>query len=258
MKKARIDYFGTQITNFKNDSMNLFNFLKDLTGMKNERILPTKSSDREIAEEFSDFYVNKVLNIRKNIKNTKTLMEMKVYTGKNSKISSLNKRGFTDFQTIDMEKLKLVCSSLKKKTCSLDPIPTKILFEHMDILQNVILNIINAIITDSKFPDWLKHAVITPILKQSNLNPDEMKHFRPVSSIPFLCKIIEKVLYNQLDEYLEENKLYAYYQSAYRKHYSCESVLAKFTDDIQKMNNNGDDAVLILLDSSAAFDTVDH
>ena len=128
----------------------------------------------------------------------------------------------------------------------------------MEILECIFLKIVNTTIKDSQFPDPLKQAEVTPILKQSTLDPEELKSFRPVSSTPFPSKPIERVMYNQLDEYLEKNNLYAFYQSAYRKHYSCESALAKLTDDLQKMNNSGNDSVLILLDSSAAFDTVDH
>jgi hypothetical protein len=157
-----------------------------------------------------------------------------------------------------MDELKSICSSLSKKTCSLDPAPTKIIMENFDILSPTILQIVNKTILESTFPDSLKHAVVTPILKQPALNPEELKNYRPLSSIPFLSKIIEKDIYDQLDNYLETNNLYAYHQSAYRKNYSCESALVELIDDLQRITGNEEEAVLILLDSSAAFDTVDH
>ena len=165
---------------------------------------------------------------------------------------------FTTFRCITIEELKTVLQMINKKTCSLDPAPTKIIFDHMETLKCVFLQMVNTTIKYSEFPDPLKQAEVTPILKQSKLDPEELKSFRPVSSIPFASKLIERVMYTQLDEHLEENNLYAFYQSAYRKHYSCESALTKLTDDLQKINNSGDDSVLVLLDCSSAFDTVDH
>ena len=255
LKTARINFFSTNIAKYKNESKNLFNCLKDLTGTKNETIIPSRASNSEIAEEFSDFYVAKVSNIRETIQATRNLNTAPISFDINTSTQTV----FSSFKLISMDELKGICSSLNKKTCSLDPAPTKIIIENFDILSPAILQIVNKTILDSTFPNTIKHAVVTPILKQSSLNPEELKNYRPVSSIPFVSKIIERAIYDQLDNYLETNNLYPYFQSAYRKNYSCESALVELMDDLQKkVIVNEEETVLILLDSSAAFDTVDH
>ena len=128
----------------------------------------------------------------------------------------------------------------------------------LDTLCPIILRIVNSIISQSEFPKALKHAVITPILKNPKLDPELYNNFRPVSSLPFLSKVSEKAIHDQLTEYLQRNCLYSRFQSAYRKNHSCETALTKLVDDLQKLTFNRNNVLLIMLDSSAAFDTVDH
>ena len=70
----------------------------------------------------------------------------------------------------------------------------------------------------------------------------------------FLCGQINV----QYSVHVETNNLHAQYQSSYRTNYSCETALMKITNDIEQNLNSDENTVLVLLDSSAAFDTVDH
>ena len=107
-------------------------------------------------------------------------------------------------------------------------------------------------------PVALKTALITPLLKKSNLNSDDFKNFRPVSNLPFISKVLEKVVAVQLVDYINDNDLGESLQSAYKRHHSTESALLKVHNDILKVVDNRRTVVLLLLDLSAAFDTVDH
>ena len=87
-----------------------------------------------------------------------------------------------------------------------------------------------------------------------------MKNHYPLADLNliFLSKVIEKVVANQLITYLDENSLYDQFQSAYRKRHSTETALIKVHNDIALAIDKGQSAILVLLDLSAAFDTVDH
>ena len=127
---------------------------------------------------------------------------------------------------------------MKKKSCLLDPTPTSIIVSCIDILCPVYERIINSSIANSVFPKELKHAIVTPILKSATLDPESFKNYRPVSTFPFLAKIEEKVLHDQLNHYVEENNLYPESQSSYREFHSCETALVRMSDDIQKLLYN--------------------
>ena len=85
-----------------------------------------------------------------------------------------------------------------------------------------------------------------------------MKNYRPVSNLPFISKVLEKVVAKRLDDHMLDNNLYSSVQSAYRERHSTETALLKVQSDILTALNSGSGAVLLMLDLSAAFDTIDH
>jgi hypothetical protein len=106
-------------------------------------------------------------------------------------------------------------------------------------------------------PLLYKHAYIRPLLKKNGLDHEKLDHFRPVSSLPFLSKLIEKVVASQLINHLEINNMMDVYQSAYRRAHSCETALLSVFNDLISAIDSKQVAILTLIDLSAAFDTVD-
>ena len=226
-----------------------------LTGHKKDKILPQNRCESDLAEELSTFYKEKIENIRNNILISNNL-------GSTSTMSSHNQfnneNGFSKFNLISEEDLTSILSTVKKKSCRLDPIPCDLLTKALDFIKPIIIEIINKSIAESNFPTPLKHAHVTPALKDPKLDPNVLNHLRPISRLPYLSKIIEKFMYNQLNTYIESNKLHSTVQSSYRRNHSCETAILKITDDMQKSIQQGHNVVMVLLDSSAAFDTIDH
>jgi hypothetical protein len=107
-------------------------------------------------------------------------------------------------------------------------------------------------------PNCETAAVITLILKKSELDPDNPFTYRPVSNLMFLSKLIERLVCRQLATYLEEHRLLASQQSAYREHHSTETATQKIASDVFDAMDRRDVTILALIDFSAAFDTVDH
>ena len=109
------------------------------------------------------------------------------------------------------------------------------------------------------FPTFLKTALVTPVLKKNTLDSDDMSNYRPISNLAFLAKLIEKCVYKQLVSYLDEHKLFSDIQSGYRAFHSCETALVKIHNDLlAHAKNSNHHSLLVLLDLSAAFDTVNH
>ena len=90
------------------------------------------------------------------------------------------------------------------------------------------------------------------------IDKEVFKNYRPVANIPFLSKVIEKIAATQAYNYRETYNLIPSMQSAYRKHHSTETTLLRMTNDILRKIDRRQDVVLVLLDLSVAFDTIDH
>ena len=101
-------------------------------------------------------------------------------------------------------------------------------------------------------------ALLRPLLKKPGLDVEDMNSFRPVSNLSFLSKIVERAMLDQLLPFLEENRIIPKNQSAYRQFHSTETALCKIHNDLVTNACSGKVSLLVLLDLSAAFDTVDH
>ena len=101
--------------------------------------------------------------------------------------------------------------------------------------------------------DNLKHATITPLLKNADLDFNKYENFRPVSNLTFINKLTERVVLKRL---LNHNNLNIPNQHRYKKNHSTETVLLKLVNDIRINFDKSNVTVLLLLDLSAAFDTV--
>ena len=107
-------------------------------------------------------------------------------------------------------------------------------------------------------PVCLKAASVTPLLKKSSLNREDLKNYRPVSNLPYLSKLIEKVVVKRLNAHMTTHNRHEYFQSAYRSFHSTETALLRVHNDLLQAVDNKQCIYLVLLDQSAAFDTVEH
>ena len=96
------------------------------------------------------------------------------------------------------------------------------------------------------------------MIKKPGLDPEILKNYRPVANLSFLFEIIEKAIASQIHDHLINNDIVDNFQSAYKAGHSCETALLRVYNDIVTTIGRGNGAMLVLLDLSAAFDTIDH
>ena len=165
---------------------------------------------------------------------------------------------FSGFELCSQEDLRKIIKSSPSKTCDLDPAPTFLVKDHIDVMLPFLTKLCNATILEGGLPQSQRTAIVVPRLKGAGLDPADVKSHRPISNLSFMSKVIEKVIFHQLVVYLDSNNLVPKYQSGFRKHHSTESATLRVLSDIYSAIDNGKIALLALLDVSAAFDTVDH
>jgi retron-type reverse transcriptase len=117
---------------------------------------------------------------------------------------------------------------------------------------------INTSLLTGEFPSVFKTGCVIPIIKKPTIDADVLGNYRPITNLSFLSKVLERIVAIQLHDHLALNNLYPKLQSAYRKDHSTESALLKVQNDLLVALDNGHEALLVLLDFTAAFDTIDH
>ena len=153
------------------------------------------------------------------------------------------------------QEINPICST---KSCELDPIPTKLLRNHIDVLGPTILKIINILITNGIISTNMKEALIRLLLKKLNLVLCQFKNFRPVSNLLFVSKLVERAVCDQQLEHAMKTGKRDDLQSAYRLGHSTEPALLKEKTNILDAMDKQRVTCLVLLDLSVAFNTVLH
>ncbi len=157
----------------------------------------------------------------------------------------------------EAEVSKLLHSS-HPTTCPLDPIPSHLLQAISPALLPALTHIINTSLLTGIFPTAFKQARVTPLLKKTTLNTSLLENYRPVSFLPFIAKTLELVVFNQVSLFLSQNNKLDAKQSGFRSGHSTETALLSVTEALRIAKADSKSSVLILLDLSAAFDTVNH
>ena len=131
-----------------------------------------------------------------------------------------------------------------KKTCILDPMPTSLVINCIDVRLPVITKIINLSLESGSFASNWKCALVNRLLKKSGLDL-VLKNYKPVSNLQFVSKLTERAVFNPLDEHMMANDIYPLFQSAYRQYHSTETALLRVMNDILlKMNAVTHDVLL--------------
>lgn len=160
------------------------------------------------------------------------------------------------FNYVFPEDIVRAVHSVKSKVMGHDQITGVIVDTALEAILPALVHIFNFSLQSSVFPYQWKKAVVKPIPKIKN--PQIYSDVRPVSILPFLSKVLEKIIHSQVTKYLNDHKILNDLQSGFRKDHSTTTALIKVTDDIRFAMDKREVTSLILFDYSKAFDRVHH
>ena len=250
--KKRCDYYQNAIRSSSNSQKELYKVTSNLLDTRKKSILPYTENPEHLAAKFNDFFVEKIEKIR-------TDMEKPIQPLRDiSTDQTLNNvPTFCFFKTVTEDEVRKQVKGMKIKTCPRDPIPASLLKTSIDSIIPCYVELINTSLRTGSM-EGLKESVVTPILKKAGLDPDVLSNYRPICSGLFVDKLIQTNVLCQLDGHMTENSLHIPHQSGYKPNHSCETVLLKVLNDTLMALDSGLCTIELLLDLSAAFDTVDH
>ena len=246
---ARRDYFKNLITKNRDKPRNLWTAMDRVLGRQLVHSLPTYDSLAEITTSFLVFFNDKI---------TKLISKLPAPTIDPYSQPPDPAPILSSFAPATVEEVTALISKCSDSTCLLDCIPTKLLKSCVDILSTPLTTLINMSLREGVFPDTFKLAHLKPLLKKPGLSSDDMSNYRPISNLSNISKILERVIYTRLSEHIHSFTTYSVFQSAYRRFFSTETALLKIQNDLLLAIDKQKVTALVLLDLSAAFDTIDH
>ena len=242
LRNAKRDYFQNLFEKNKYNMKKSWQIMKQLLQKTNISQKPNKlningqiiTNSKEIAEKFNTFFTNIGKNLSKELP-----------VNNIDPISFLSKVNVTQciFMTpVDAKEIKEIHTSILKQT--------------FHYYLPVLVHIINLSLSQGVFPSELKKAKVIPLFKSGNT--DTVSNYRPISILPCLSKVFEKVIYVRLSKFIEEKNILFENQFGFRQNHGTTLALITLVNKIVTAMNRNEKTLGIFLDFRKAFDTVNH
>ena len=248
LKKQKF-YYSKIVEKAGNDQKTLFNVANRLLDKGKSRTLPEHTDALKLADDFNEYYLEKIGKLRKSIppSNGENDVENREFKGIELSI----------YEPTTEEELGELIKEFGIKTSLEDPIPANVLRKVIDVALPCITKLINKSLSDGSM-EGVKSSVIDPILKKMGLDSNNKKNYRPVNNLVFFSKLTERVVKKRLIEHMAKNGLHSSSQFGYKKNHSTETMMLGLVNDVLMGFDNSMCTIMIFLDLSAAFDTIDQ
>ena len=257
LKQAKITYYDNFFKEHNSNSNKTCEGIKSIVNVNKKRISHltqlksngrTLNNSEEIANELNSFFSDIGPSTEKRIpKNPK-----------GDPMKFLKNRNELEFLItfVSNEEILDTLQNLENKSSGPNSIPIKLLKLIPDLILVPLCKIINNSFTTGVFPDLLKISKVTPIHKEGPT--DDVNNYRPISLLSIFDKIIEKVMYKRLYNFLQSNNVLFKNQFGFRKNFSTTHALLDITEKIKDSIDNKKFACGVFVDIRKAFDTVNH
>ena len=245
-------YLRNLIQKNENDQSSLYKVVSQvLDKNKSSNTLPQFGDQpAHLANRFNSFYTEKVNNIRDKIptidSSTNVNSNQFIFTG----------TALDVFTPVTVDEFKSIIKGKTIKAAYNDILPRSIMKKVFDTLVPYICDLINLSLSTGSV-EGIKEATIVPLLKKAGLDPETLKNYRPVSDIVLISKLTETIVLDRLNKHAILHNLQCNFQHGYKKFHSTETLVVKIVDDVLIGFDSNNGTLLLLLDLSAAFDTVD-
>ena len=258
IRQAKFSYYHSQFNKYKHDSRQTWKLIGNILNRKesakefplsfkinNEHITDKQS----IADSFNSFFASIGSDLASNIQNDSHISFDEYLTETQNSTFSFHAISPSDIE-------KLISKLPNKNSAGHDDINSKIIKRICTFIAEPLSVVINQSFFTGIFPVRLKMAKVIPIFKKDD--DTVFTNYRPISLLPVISKLFEKIAYTQFYTYLTTNRLLNTSQHGFRTLHSTESAAYEFIDVVNSFLDSGLIPVSVHLDLSKAFDTLDH
>jgi len=255
LRRAEREHYDKLLVTNKNNLSKTWKILKEVINKKKSDFKtssfvikePTVTDCNIIAESFNDFYVNIGASLAKKIPNVE---------GESPESYVKHNPHSIFLKPTDTNEITTVVHALKNCSPGYDDVKPLIIKQSLPLFIEPLVHIFNLSMLQGSVPRELKQAKVIPLYKKGD--PMHIVNYRPVSLLPAFSKILEKLLYNRIFEFIVKHDLLYKFQFGFRRKHNTSMALITITDKIMHSLDNGDYVIGIFLDFSKAFDTVNH
>jgi len=257
IRLSRKLYYSTKIENNKDNNNSLWQIIKDLIDSKRTNKNKTFNHNeqevkdpKQISNIFNTYFSNIGPKLASEIKHDEKLGNFKQFLNK-----PINKSLFLR-PTTPHEILEIVRLLKSSKSTGYDGVSVNLLKRIIYYIVEPLTHMFNLSISSGVCPNSLKIAKVIPIYKKDD--SALVSNYRPISLLPSISKILEKIVHKRLYNFLNSNNLLIPNQYGFRKSHSTDYALIKLYDKIIHSLSNKEHTFGIFMDLSKAFDTINH
>ncbi len=244
---------SSQIDMCRNNARQRWNVVRQLLHTANRSTGSVSANNSDMCNTFAVYFNSKIVKLKSDI--TAKLLSYSPVQFADPPCTQSHLFGLSTVSAAEVAKL---ISSIPAKSSPLDYVPTDIIKSCSSVFSEIIAHLANLSFSQGSFPLKFKHASVTPLLKKPNLDPDLPSNYRPISNLNNISKLLERLFFSRLLLHISGSLNFNPQQSAYRQFHSTETSLLHLLDSIYHAADNGLATLLLALDLSAAFDTIDH
>ena len=254
LRKNKSNYYKTKLTDSSGNTKNTWRVIGNILNRNSSKETNDKfiKSNRpvdpvQVADGFNDYYIGVADNLANNIPHSNV-----------SPLSFLGppSAGRFVFSPVGEDEVVTLGGALSDVSAGCDDIPGKIIKQVIEYIKLPLTHLFNSSLTTGVFPNKLKIAQVTPIYKSGN--KQLFSNYRPISVLPVISKLLEKIVHDRLQNYVSSNNIISPNQHGYTRMKSTTSAVLDLTDSILSSFDNSEHLVGVFLDLSKAFETVNH
>lgn len=252
LRKAKIDYFAQKFKDYEGSPAKTWQLIKSVISPKSEPITPSnlpRESDSGVANNLCTHFSEVGLKISTSVE---------CINGDGTYQNFLPEASDTTIylQPVRSRELEDILKSMKKSAAGMDLITFQIFQKIYPIISSHLLYLFNQCFEFGVYPNCLKSALVIPLYKGGD--KEDMNNYRPISLLPVISRIFEKLIYRRLMDYFEKRCFFHSSQFGFRKNMSTEHALLFLTTFVNDCLDSGLKVGSIFLDIMKAFDCVDH
>lgn len=218
------------------------------------KVLKSNDDCQGLCNSFAKYFTHKLSQIAQTIASQLSLnTDISTAIADWPSATSLDK-----FDTVTVNDVKKIIDSCPQNSSPLDFIPFTVIKRCRDVFAPVICHLANLSFSSGVFPDVFKVGQVTPLIKKATADASDPASYRPITNLNSIGKLLERLAQQQLRRHIGLSANQNAFQSAYRAVHSTETAMTKVVNDLLTTVDSKRPSLLLSLDISAAFDTLDH